>query len=169
MCPLNNRFPLRFPQEFLNGLHVALFEPEIPLNVGSIARTCAVTNTPLHLVGRVGFHLDNRLAKRAGLDYWEHADVHIHIKWSDFSAEFPDRRMLLFSTKGKTALWDVDIKPDDVMVFGSERTGLPDEILNSDCGEIVTIPMVEGFRSLNLANTVSIALYEGIRQQLANR
>lgn len=147
-------------------LEIALFEPEIPLNVGSIARTCACTGCPLHLVGTLGFRLDNRLAKRAGLDYWELAEVHVHKKWEDFTAEMADRRMWFFSTRGKRTFWDVEFRNGDVLVFGSERMGLPGGILGSGKGEVVRIPMLEKRRSLNLSNTVSIALYEAIRQNL---
>ncbi len=158
-------FPPGFPHGSGTQLAIALFEPEIPLNVGSIARTCACTGVPLHLVGRLGFHLDNRLARRAGLDYWEHADVHIHRTWENFTEETGNAGMWLFSTKGEKCYWDAAYKPGDILVFGSERTGLPERILGSGCGEIVRIPMAPDFRSLNLSNTVAIALYEALRQQ----
>ena len=144
---------------------VGLYEPEIPLNFGSIARTCACTGIPLHLIGTLGFRLDDRMAKRAGLDYWQHAEVHVHRKWEDFEAEMEDRRMWFFSTKGSRSLWDAWFKKGDVLVFGSEGSGLPAWILDGGSGETVRIPMVEGRRSLNLSNAVSIALYEALRQE----
>lgn len=148
----------------MSTIAIALFEPEIPLNVGSIARTCAVTGVPLHLVGTLGFRLDNRLAKRAGLDYWEHAKVEIHRTWDEFDEWKGSRRTLLFSTKGKRPYWDISYEPGDIMAFGSERTGLPGKILGDDMNEVAVIPMLPDFRSLNLANAVSIVLYEAIRQ-----
>jgi len=165
MCPDPLSFPLSFPQDYVSGFDVALFEPDIPLNVGSIARTCAITRTPLHLVGRVGFILDDRIARRAGLDYWEQAEVHIHPLWNDFIECMGSRRMFLFSTKGRRSFWEAEFMSGDVFVFGSEGSGLPEEIRMSGVGEALTIPMVRGFRSLNLSNCVAIALYEGLRQR----
>ncbi len=165
MNPRESTSPLRFPQGFGAGFSVVLFEPEIPLNVGSIARTCACAGAPMHLVGRLGFHLDNRLARRAGLDYWELAEVHIHRTWEEFSRLMAGRRMRFFSTRGGVAHWDVKYEAGDLLVFGSERTGLPAKILGTGEGEVVAIPMEVGVRSLNLSNAVAIALYEALRQQ----
>jgi len=159
----------RFITGNIHGLlDVALYEPEIPLNVGSIARTCACTGTPLHLVGTLGFHPDNRLARRAGLDYWEHAETHIHRTWDEFRDLMEGRRMWYFSTKGERLLWDADFRERDVLVFGSERKGLPAEILASDRSKVLRIPMSEDMRSLNLSNTVAIGLYEALRSLLHN-
>jgi tRNA (cytidine/uridine-2'-O-)-methyltransferase len=156
--------PLRFPPDGGKNLAVALFEPEIPLNVGSVARTCACTGVPLHLVGTLGFRLDNRLAKRGGLDYWELAEVTIHRTWGEFEDAMKGRRMWLFSTKAGCSFWDVKFEPRDIMVFGSERTGLPNSMLMERSEWAITIPMVPLRRSLNLSNSVAIALYEGLRQ-----
>jgi len=164
MTQKDSTFSQDFPQADISSLAIALFEPEIPLNVGSIARTCAVTGVPLHLVGTLGFHLDSRLAKRAGLDYWEHAEVEVHRTWEEFAEWKGSRRTLLFSTKGKKPYWKVSFEPKDILVFGSERTGLPGRILGGEMEEVLTIPMLPDFRSLNLANAVSIAVYEAIRQ-----
>lgn len=166
MDKVDSTFLHIFPQETGGSLNVALYEPEIPLNTGSVARTCACTGTPLHIVGTPGFRLDNRLAKRAGLDYWEHAEVHIHLTWGAFMEEVAGRKIWLFSTKGGRPYWEGEYGRGDVLVFGSERTGLPAEILESGEGEVVRIPMLEGRRSLNLSNTVAIALYEALRQQV---
>ena len=106
-----HNFPLRFPQDFNHGIEVALFEPEIPLNAGSTARTCAVTKTPLNLVGTLGFFLDNRLAKRAGLDYWEHADVSVHNTWNEFREKNWQRRANW--PTGWTPSWQVCWPPCD--------------------------------------------------------
>jgi tRNA (cytidine/uridine-2'-O-)-methyltransferase len=151
-----------------NWYAVGLFEPEIPLNVGSIARTCACTGTPLHLIGKLGFRLDDKLARRAGLDYWPLAEVHIHKKWEDFEEAMEGRRIWYLSTKGLKSLWEAQFRAGDVLVFGSEGSGLPGEIMNSGRGEVVRIPMLEERRSLNLSNAVSIALYEALRQAESN-
>jgi tRNA (cytidine/uridine-2'-O-)-methyltransferase len=164
MAQEDSTFPQVFPQADISTLAIALYQPEIPLNVGSIARTCAVTGVPLHLVGTLGFRLDNRLAKRAGLDYWEHATVEVHRTWEEFIEWKGSRRTWLFSTKGKRPYWDVEYTPGDVLVFGSERTGLPGKILGDNMEEVLTIPMLPDFRSLNLSNAVSIAVYEAVRQ-----
>lgn len=156
----------RLSNSDVHPFEIVLFEPEIPLNVGSIARTCACSGCPLHLVGTLGFRLDDRLAKRAGLDYWEHIDVHVHKCWEDFKSVMDGRRMWLFSTKGRKSYWEVKYDPGDLLVFGSERTGLPGSILESGRDVVVTIPMLENRRSLNLSNTVAIALYEALRQNI---
>ncbi len=164
MTSEESTFPQRFPQGFGKQLAVALFEPEIPLNAGSVARTCACTDVPLHLVGTLGFRLDDRLARRAGLDYWEHAEVAIHRTWDEFKEAIGNRRMWLFSTKGPGILWDADFQPGDVLVFGSERSGLPARILDTRPGHVLSIPMVPARRSLNLSNAVAVALYEALRK-----
>lgn len=164
MIHKDSTFSPRFPQGFEHDLAVALYEPEIPLNVGSVARTCACTGIALHLVGALGFRLDNRLARRAGLDYWEHADVAVHRTWPEFTQVMSGRRMWLFSTKGKKVIWDASFREGDVLVFGSEGAGLPESILDSALGGIVVIPMKPGLRSLNLSNTVAVAVYEALRQ-----
>jgi tRNA (cytidine/uridine-2'-O-)-methyltransferase len=164
MSQIFSTFPPRFPQGYDPGLAVALHEPEIPLNVGSVARTCACTNIPLHLVGALGFRLDSRLARRGGLDYWEHADVHIHKTWDEFDTAMKDRRILLLSTKGQKTFWEMDYARGDVLVFGCERTGLPDSLLQCRSESVLTIPMVEGMRSLNVSNAVAVVVYEALRQ-----
>jgi len=167
MPPEPSTFPLTFPQK-KNALAVALFEPEIPLNVGSIARTCACTGVPLHLVGALGFRLDSRLAKRGGLDYWEHAEVSIHRTWDEFLQAMQNRRLWLFSTKGKKVYWDAEFNHGDVLVFGCERTGLPDWILASSPSMVLRIPMIQGMRSLNVSNAVAVALYEALRKLIVS-
>lgn len=162
----DSTFPPRFSPGLGRRFAVALFEPEIPLNVGSVARTCACTGVPLHLVGRLGFRLDNRLAKRAGLDYWEHAEVSVHTTWEEFLKSVGKSKRWLFSTKGKRAFWEAEFEENDILVFGSERTGLPDRILEAEAGAMLTIPMLPDRRSLNLSNSVAIVLYEALRQQI---
>jgi tRNA (cytidine/uridine-2'-O-)-methyltransferase len=157
-------FPHRFPPGYGRDLGVALHEPEIPLNVGSVARTCACTDIPLHLVGTLGFRLDSRLARRGGLDYWEHADVSVHRTWEEFESAMEGRRLLLFSTKGTRAYWDNEYSSGDIFVFGCERTGLPERLLEARPESVLTIPMVEGRRSLNVSNAVAVVVYEALRQ-----
>ena len=164
MGNLNPTFPQRFPQGYGERLAVALFEPEIPLNAGSVARTCACTDVPLHLVGTLGFRLDDRLARRGGLDYWEHARVTVHRTWDEFQLSMSGSRMWLFSTKGQKVYWDIEYRPGDMLVFGPERTGLPENLLARFPDSVLTIPMVAGRRSLNLSNAVAIAVYEALRQ-----
>jgi len=158
-------FAPHFPQDMGGDYAVALFEPEIPLNTGSVARTCACTGVPLHIVGMPGFRLDHRLARRAGLDYWEHAEVQIHRTWDEYCDAMGDRRMWFLSTKGGKAYWEAEFAPGDILVFGSEGSGLPDTILGSGRGEVLRVPMVPQRRSLNLSNTVAIVLYEMLRQR----
>ena len=160
----NPTFSHDFSHRLSGQFDIALFEPDIPLNTGSVARTCACTGSPLHIVGPAGFRLDDRLARRAGLDYWELAEVHIHRTWEEFREIMGGRRMWLFSTKGTKGYWNVEYLPGDVLVFGSETSGLPARILDSGAGEILRIPMEKDMRSLNLSNAVAIALYEALRQ-----
>jgi tRNA (cytidine/uridine-2'-O-)-methyltransferase len=155
-----------FPRDLGGDFAVALYEPEIPLNTGSIARTCACTGVPLHIVGMPGFRLDNRLARRAGLDYWEHAEVRTFVSWEKYLGEIDDRRLWLYTTKGARPYWDVVYKPGDILMFGSESRGLPGKILESGRGKPLRIPMLEERRSLNLSNSVAIVLYEMLRQQI---
>ena len=164
MSPQDSTFSPRFPQGSGDRLAVALYEPEIPLNVGSVARTCACTGVPLHLVGTLGFRLDNRLARRAGLDYWELAHVHVHQTWEDFREQTGGRRKWFFSTSGGVSFWEASFQINDVLVFGSERTGLPDDLLGGHRSEVLAIPMMPERRSLNLSNAVAVALYEALRQ-----
>lgn len=164
MLPEFSTFSQRFPPAMGRQLEVALFEPEIPLNVGSVARTCACTGVPLHLVGALGFRLDSRLAKRGGLDYWEHAEVAVHRTWDEFETATANRRLWLFSTKGRRGFWEVEYRPGDILVFGCERTGLPDSMLASRPDATLAIPMIPERRSLNLSNAVAIAVYEALRQ-----
>lgn len=144
-------------------MHIVLFEPEIPSNTGNISRTCAVTGITLHLIKPLGFSLADRYLKRAGLDYWDKLDLHIHENFSEFLKENPGARMFMFSTHAKKNYCDISYLPDDYLVFGPETRGLPPEI--RDChGESVRIPMGKNIRSLNLSNSVAIGAYEALRQ-----
>lgn len=144
-------------------MHIVLFEPEIPSNTGNISRTCAVTGITLHLIKPLGFSLADRYLKRAGLDYWDKLDLHIHENFEEFLAANPDARMFMFSTHATKNYCDIRYREDDYLVFGPETRGLPPEI--RDCyGEAVRIPMGKEIRSLNLSNSVAIGAYEALRQ-----
>jgi len=145
-------------------MHVALVEPEIPPNTGSIARLCAATETPLHLIGRLGFEIDDRHLRRAGLDYWPFVTVTQHATWADFQAAVPGRR-LAFSSHATSPYTAIRFADDDVLVFGGETRGLPATIKEEMGPHQYRIQMTSPHvRSLNLANAVSIVLYEGLRQ-----
>jgi tRNA (cytidine/uridine-2'-O-)-methyltransferase len=150
-------------------MHVALVEPEIPPNTGSIARLCAATETPLHLIGRLGFTIDDKQLKRAGLDYWPWVDVTQHADWEQFRAAVPGRR-LGFSARATRPYTAIAFAPGDVLVFGCETRGLPPAIKDELADALYAIPIVSPHvRSLNLATAVAIVLYEARRQLGADR
>lgn len=147
-------------------LHVALWEPEIPPNTGNIARLCAATGTALHLIGRLGFRLDDRSLRRAGLDYWHDVELHRHATWEEFTAQWGQTPCYCFSAHAVTSYTSVSYHEGDCLVFGGESHGLPAQILERH--HAVAIPMPAGkVRSLNLATAVGIALYEALRQTRA--
>src|SRR5688572_26733148 len=115
-----------------SGLNVALYEPEIPPNTGNIARLCAATYTPLHIVGVTGFKMDDRTLKRAGLDYWDHVDLHRHVDLEALSESLPDSRFLYFTTKSKRSYTDFEYRQNDCLVFGPETRGLPESLLKTN-------------------------------------
>lgn len=146
-------------------MHVVLFEPEIPPNTGSIARLCAATLTPLHLIEPLGFKITDKHLKRAGLDYWEFVDLTVHKSWDTFVRRRADKRLLFFSKRATQAYTQARYQEDDCLVFGPETRGLPAELLAANPQRCYRIPMMAaGVRSLNLSNAVSIVLYEGLRQ-----
>ena len=146
-------------------LRVALVEPEIPQNTGNIARLCAATNTPLHIVGATGFRLDDRAVRRAGLDYWAEVELVRHHDLNELRARFGEARLVYFTTKAELPYFEWKFDPNDCLVFGRETRGLPDDLLRTNWENCVTIPMLNSkVRSLNLANAVSIVLYEALRQ-----
>lgn len=146
-------------------MNVVLYQPEIPPNTGSIARLCAATRTTLHLVFPLGFSIDDKHLKRAGLDYWEHVDVRLHESWDDFLARHGSGRLLFFSKRADRSYTRASYREGDFLVFGPETRGLPQEILDANRERAFRIPMMgEGVRSLNLASAVSIVLYEALRQ-----
>jgi tRNA (cytidine/uridine-2'-O-)-methyltransferase len=146
-------------------LRVVLVEPEIPQNTGNIARLCAATNTPLHIVGATGFRMDERAVKRAGLDYWPEVELMRHRDLHDLQTSVADARLVYFTTKADRSYLDWEFEANDCLVFGRETRGLPEDLLRSNWENCVTIPMLNPkVRSLNLANAVSIVLYEALRQ-----
>ena len=153
-------------------LHVALYEPEIPPNTGNVARLCAATGAVLHLIGRLGFRLDDRSLRRAGLDYWDAVTCRRHPSLADFEKALPHEegipfsgRLLCFSARAEVPYTRAAYRAGDCLVFGSESRGLPDGLLRRPGGQTCTIPMPAGrVRSLNLATAVGIVLYEALRQ-----
>ena len=146
--------------------HVILVEPEIPPNTGNIARLCAATSTKLHLVGKLGFSIDEHAVRRAGLDYWHWVTVaqHAHLEAAEKAASSsPDSKSWLFSAHAERSYLEADYSVGDRFVFGKESVGLPESLLEDRADCVVGIP-TENVRSLNLANCVSIALYEALRQ-----
>lgn len=144
---------------------VALVEPEIPQNTGNIARLCAATKTPLHIVGAPGFRLDDRAVRRAGLDYWPEVTLARHRDLDELRSALPSARLVFFTTKADLPYFDWSFTPQDCLVFGSESKGLPADLLRANWGHCVTIPMPNPkVRSLNLANAVAIVVYEALRQ-----
>ena len=142
-----------------------LFEPEIPQNTGSIGRLCVSTGCRLHLIEPLGFSLEDKYLKRAGMDYWNKLDYTIYPDWTKFLDSNPDAVLHFFSTHGDTSFYDVKYSPGDYLVFGKESAGLPEEFYEKYRDRMRIIPMPGKFyRSLNLANSVSIALYEAMRQ-----
>jgi len=149
-------------------LKIVLVEPRIPPNTGNIARLCAANDLELHLAGKLGFTLDDKQLKRAGLDYWEHVKLFIHDSFDSFVKEQEDTsRLFLFSKSGKKSFFEVDFKNGDILVFGPEDKGLPNEIVSKYPSQLVGIPMqTKNVRSLNLSSAVAVATYEAMRQIL---
>jgi tRNA (cytidine/uridine-2'-O-)-methyltransferase len=145
--------------------HIVLVAPEIPQNTGTTARLCAATDTRLHLVGPLGFSLEDRHLRRAGLDYWPHVDLELHTDWPSFRARHREAPLLLFSARAERSFTSVDYRRGDFLVFGGETRGLDPAILRQHADSTYTIPMPgRGVRSLNLANAAAIVLYEALRQ-----
>ena len=146
------------------ALHVALIEPRIPPNTGNIGRLCAATDTPLHLIEPLGFSLDDRELKRAGLDYWGKVDLWIHPNWFEFRDAIARGRCLYFSANARRDYRDAPFRTNSCLVFGNETEGMPPRILEKHPDHCFRIPMPGRVRSLNLANAVSVVLYEGLRR-----
>ena len=144
------------------ALHVALIQPRIPPNTGNIARLCAATDTPLHLIEPLGFSIDDREVKRAGLDHWDKVDLWLHPDWYAFRDAISRKRCLYFSANAERDYREAPFRKNSVLVFGNEVDGMPERILEKHADQCFRIPMDESVRSLNLANAVSIVLYEGL-------
>ncbi len=146
--------------------NIVLFAPEIPQNTGNIGRIAVNTLSRLHLIEPLGFSFDDKHLRRAGMDYWKHVDCVIHKNWTDFLAMKGDAPIYFFSTKGRQEFWDCPFEPGAYLVFGRESAGLPPELHEQWSPFFYTIPMPGNFsRSLNLANSVGVAVYEGLRKQ----
>ncbi|MCL2462333.1 MAG: tRNA (cytidine(34)-2'-O)-methyltransferase [Defluviitaleaceae bacterium] len=147
-------------------MNIVLLEPEIPANTGNIGRTCAATDSSLHLIGPLGFEVSDKQIKRAGLDYWKDLDVHYYGSYGEFLDKNPRarERLVMSTTKATHIYTDFAFRQDDYIMFGKESAGIPEDILSSKRELCVRIPMAGPFRSLNLSNSVAIVLYEALRQ-----
>jgi len=145
-------------------MNIVLLEPEIPANTGNIGRTCVATGSRLHLIEPLGFRLDEKSIKRAGMDYWSKLDVNRYINYSDFINTCKPKRVFMATTKAKRSYTEVSFEEDDYIMFGKESAGIPEEILVENEETCIRIPMLDEIRSLNLSNSVAIVLYEALRQ-----
>jgi len=148
-----------------NPLNIVLVEPEIPPNTGNVARLCAVTGCSLHLVKPLGFEINDKQLKRAGLDYWHLLDIRYHESWFDFLKDNPGAEIFLATTKGGKLYHTVNYPPGSFLVFGKETKGLAPEILAAFPERCIRLPMREETRSLNVSNAVAVMVYEALRQQ----
>jgi len=145
-------------------MNIVLFEPEIPVNTGNIGRTCVATNTKLHLIRPLGFFVDDKSLKRAGMDYWKSLDVQIYDNFEDFLTKNNNPKIFMVETKTDKLYTDAEYEMNDFIMFGKETTGIPDEILEQYKDTVVRIPMLPDTRSLNLSNAAAIVLFEALRQ-----
>lgn len=145
-------------------MNIILHQPEIPMNTGNIGRTCVATGTKLHLIRPLGFRIDDKTLKRAGMDYWKDLDVTYYDNFQDFVERNLDARIYMATTKAQHCYTDVKYGENDFIMFGSEGSGIPEEILLKYKETCIRIPMLEQYRSLNLSNSVAIVLYEALRQ-----
>ena len=148
----------------MKSINIVLHEPEIPQNTGNIARTCAATGAALHLIRPLGFTIDDKKLKRAGLDYWHHLDITYYDGLEDFYQKNPDAKVFYFTTKARHVYTEISYPSPVFIMFGKETKGLPEELLLKNPDTCVRLPMREGLRSLNLSNTVAVAVYEILRQ-----
>ena len=145
-------------------MHIVLYQPEIPQNTGNIGRTCVATGTSLHLIEPLGFRINEKELRRAGMDYWEHLDVTRYTNYEEFLEKHPSAKIWMASTKAKHTYTEVEYGPDDFIMFGRESAGIPEEILVENEENCIRIPMLPAIRSLNLSNSAAIVLYEALRQ-----
>ncbi|MEW9670686.1 tRNA (uridine(34)/cytosine(34)/5-carboxymethylaminomethyluridine(34)-2'-O)-methyltransferase TrmL [Ammoniphilus sp. 3BR4] len=144
--------------------HIVLYQPEIPANTGNIVRTCSVTGTHLHLIHPLGFSVDDKQLKRAGLDYWHEVPIFHYESYEDFLSKKGQGRLFFIETTGTGYYTDRSYQDGDYFIFGKETTGIPTEILEANKEQVIRIPMRGGVRSLNLSNTAAIVIYEALRQ-----
>lgn len=145
-------------------MHIVLHQPEIPANTGNIGRTCVATGTALHLIEPLGFHLDEKSIKRAGMDYWDKLDVTRYMNVQEFHEKNPEAKIWYATTKAKRLYTEAAFSPGDYIMFGKESAGIPEELLVENEETCIRIPMLSEIRSLNLSNAVAIVLYEALRQ-----
>lgn len=145
-------------------LNIVLLEPEIPANTGNIGRTCVATGSRLHLIEPLGFRLDEKSLRRAGMDYWKDLDVTTYINYEDFLQKNPGAKLYMATTKAEKMYTQIRYEPDCYIMFGKESAGIPEEILVDYEENCIRIPMLDKIRSLNLSNSVAIVLYEALRQ-----
>lgn len=146
------------------SFNIVLLEPEIPHNTGAIGRTCVATNTKLHLIKPLGFDINDKAVKRSGLDYWDDLQLYVYENFQDFLDKNPNANIFMATTKAEKNYSQVQYKDNDFIMFGKESKGIPEEILIQYKETCIRVPMVENHRSLNLANTASIIIYEALRQ-----
>ena len=146
-------------------MNIVLHQPEIPGNTGNIGRTCVATGTSLHLIEPLGFRLDEKSLKRAGMDYWHLLDVHRYMNFQDFQDQNPGAKIWMATTKARQSYTEVTYGPDDYIMFGRESAGIPEETLVEHEATCIRIPMLPAIRSLNLSNSVAIVLDDALRQQ----
>lgn len=149
-------------------MNIVLLEPEIPANTGNIGRTCVATDTVLHLIDPLGFQLNEKMIKRAGMDYWDQLDVRRYVNFNDFVTKNNNPTIFMATTKSKKSYTDVSYPEDAYIMFGKESGGIPEEILKEYKDTCVRIPMAGDTRSLNLSNSAAIVLYEALRQNNFN-
>lgn len=145
-------------------MHIILHQPEIPGNTGNIGRTCVATGTSLHLIEPLGFRLDEKSIRRAGMDYWKLLDVHRYMNFEEFLEKNPGAKIWFATTKARKIYTEAAFEPDDYIMFGKESAGIPEEILVEHEESCIRIPMSPDIRSLNLSNSVAVVLYEALRQ-----
>lgn len=145
-------------------MNIVLHQPEIPANTGNIGRTCVATGSVLHLIEPLGFRLNEKEIKRAGMDYWKELDVRRYVNYEEFLEKNPGAKIWMATTKARHVYTDVSFGPDDFIMFGKESAGIPEEILVDNEDSCIRIPMLDKIRSLNLSNSVAVVLYEALRQ-----
>ena len=145
-------------------IKIVLHEPEMPANTGNIGRTCVATGARLHLIEPLGFRINDKMIKRAGMDYWDKLDVQTYVNYEDFLKRNPDAKVYMATTKSKQTYTEVKYEEDCYIMFGKESAGIPEEILLDNKDTCIRIPMLDDIRSLNLSNSVAIVLYEVLRQ-----